>query len=266
MREDLWLDLDSAIQEQLALQVALSLERHHAFMHAHGLSHCRSVVDLGTGSGDFLSMIASRHPSTRFYGIDNKKHMVNAAGAYTLANVEWIHADALGGQTSRLLESADGILMRYFVLHLPDTEPSLSKMLANTHAGARLWVLDLDTDYCRCDPPSEAFDAFVDLVQEYCKQNGVRIRTGAMLPPILDACGFDVQSIEVEPFNNRAIDRERFAAYLLREATLYHHLLHGTPGSYALRPLRALLEQQGHDASQFLQYGMVMLSAVKRPC
>jgi len=85
-----------------------------------------------------------------------------------------------------------------------------------------------------------------------------------MLPPILDECGFDVEDVMVEPSNNCGIHKKRFGEYLMREASLYHYILHGSPGIEDLETLRELLERQATDDSQLLQYGMVMVSAVKR--
>lgn len=264
MGESDWLDLDRAIQDQLALQVELSFDRHRSFMVGHGLGRCRDVVDLGTGSGGFLSRLASQHPAISFHGVDNKLHMVLDAKAHRLSNVEWVQADALDEDAAGLVSKADGILMRYFVLHLPDTRASLAKILGNARPETRLWVLDLDVDHCRCEPPSPAFDRFVGLVLEFCRRNGVDIRTGTHVPPMLQACGFDVDPVEVEPFNNREIDRARFTTYLLREALLYDYLLGGMAGEEVVGPLGKFLARQESDASQFVQYGMAMLSAVKR--
>lgn len=265
MPDSVWMDMDEQIQKQLSLQVDLSLQRHHDFMVEHGLELCRDVVDVGTGSGRFLERIARQHPAIKFHGVDNKPHMVRAAETIELPNIEWVQADVLDNQTANLLRGADGILMRYFVLHLPDTAVSVQEMLVATKPGTRLWVLDLDIDHCCCVPEASAFNDFVDLIRKFCEQSGVKIRTGALLPPILDTCGFEVHKIQVEPFNNQEVDSTRFTEYLLREASLYHYSLYGTPGTSKLAPLREFLENSTGDASQFVQYGMVMLAAVKRP-
>jgi SAM-dependent methyltransferase len=262
--DSLWANLDDAIQKQLSLQVDLSLQRHHDFMVRHGLDLCRDVVDLGTGSGKFLGEIAKRHPATRFHGVDNKRYMVQDAEAIRLSNVEWVCADALDGQTAGLLSRTDGVLMRYFVLHLPDTASSLRKILSATRPATRLWVFDLDIAHCECVPAARAFSGFVGLVKRFCDRNGVEIRTGAFLPPILDACGFEVAEVAIEPFNNREVDSARFTEYILREAFLYHSLLQGTSDTKELAPLREFLNKKVKDASQFIQYGMVMVAAVKR--
>lgn len=261
---DVWLDMDRVIQDQLALQVELSFRRHHNFMAAHGLDRCRDVVDVGTGNGQFLREVAALHPATRFHGIDNKSHMVDAAKSHARANIEWVMADAMDSETSRLLGKSDGAIMRYFVLHLPETRVSLQKMLSSLRDGTRLWVMDLDIDHCRCEPPNSAFSEFVNLVQAFCDREAVAIKTGTMLPPILEACGFEVDALMTEPFNNREIDPMHFADYLCREASLYHYSLYGTPGTEELRPLREFLVHQACLDSQFVQYGMVMLSAQKR--
>jgi SAM-dependent methyltransferase len=265
MTDSVWVDMDDEIQKQLSLQVDLSLQRHHEFMIEHGLELCQDVVDVGTGSGRFLEGIAGQHPVIKFHGVDNKPHMVRAAETIELPNLDWLHADALDSQTANLLCAADGVLMRYFILHLPDTAASVREMLVATKPGTRLWVFDLDIDHCSCVPEASVFNDFVALVRKFCEQSGVKIRTGELLPPILDTCGFEVRKIIVEPFNNREVDNSRFTEYLLREASLYHYLLYGTLGTSELAPLREFLESSTGDASQFVQYGMVMLSAVKRP-
>ena len=191
--------------------------------------------------------------------------MIDAAESHARGNIDWVLADALDSKTSRFLGEADGVIMRYFVLHLPDTRASLQKMLTNLRPGARLWVIDIDTDHCRCEPPNSAFNWFVELVQAFCDHNAVEIKTGTLLPPILEACGFDIDDVVAEPFNNREVDPMRFATYLCREASLYHYSLHGTPGTDEMRALRVFLEQHAPGDSQFVQYGMVMLSATKRP-
>ncbi|MEW5735216.1 MAG: methyltransferase domain-containing protein [Thermodesulfobacteriota bacterium] len=259
-----WLDMEGAIKDQLALQVDLSFDRHHAFLLAHGLEQCRHVFDLGTGNGLFLARLARAHPAVFFHGIDDKPHMIAAARGRNAPNAEWVLADALAPGVCELLRDAGAILMRYFLLHLPNTRDALCRILARTKPGTRLWAFDLDVDHSKCEPPHEAFTAFTDLVKRFCEKNAVEIRTFAKLPPILEDLGWEVDCVSVEPFNNREVDAEKFARYLLREAALYHYFLHGTPGDEALRPLRDFLHDVMDRAGFWVQYGMVMVSAVKR--
>jgi SAM-dependent methyltransferase len=265
MTHSFWEGMDHEIQKQLSLQVDLSLRRHHDFMVAHGLQGCGHVVDLGTGSGRFLASVAAQHPTIEFHGIDDKPHMVRAAAGHRLPNVDWCQSDALSERAAQLLRTADGVLMRNIVLHLPNTATALGQILKGTRPGTRLWVFDVDLDECRCVPDSPAFQAFLGWVREFCGRGGVEIRTGAELPAILAANGFAVDEVAVEPFNSRAINRSQFAEYLLREASLYYFALYGRPAGNELHPLRELLTRHGGDGSHFVQYGMVMVGAEKRP-
>lgn len=264
MSGNVWIEMESAIRDQLALQVELAFNRHHGFMLDCGLARCRDVVDIGTGNGLFLGKVAEAHPEIRFHGIDSKPQMVQESESRGLSNVEWMQADALDPRVQVTLGGTDGILMRYFLLHMPSTSAALGVMLSRVRPGTRLWVFDLDTDYCRCEPPHAAHDWLRNLVQEFCDRNSVEIRTGRMLPPILDALGFEVDEVAVEPFNNKEINPTSFAEYMLREATLYHHSLFNNHDSDELRALKQFLYEVMEPKGHFVQYGMVMISAVKR--
>ncbi len=264
MTDSVWVGMGQEIQRQLSLQVDLSFQRHHDFMVEHGLERCGNLVDIGTGSGRFLAGIASEHPTIEFRGIDDKAHMLQAATGFDLPNIGWSRADALDRRTADLLRWADGVLMRNIVLHLPNTPAALREILGAARTGTRLWIFDVDLDHCRCVPDSAAFRGFLSLIHAFCERSGVEIRTAARLPRILAANGFEVTGMVVEPFNNQVIEGPRFAEYLMREASLYHFSVHGTPGTAELQPLHELLLANAGGASQFVQYGMVMLAAEKR--
>jgi ubiquinone/menaquinone biosynthesis C-methylase UbiE len=264
MNKSVWIDLQDAVESQLELQVQLSFERHHDFMVQFGLGGCRRVVDLGTGNGLFLNRVAATHPDISFQGVDNNQNMISAAKARCCANVRWVEADALDSVTRALLQDADGILLRYFLLHLPRTATSLAEMLGVVRPGTRLWVFDLDTDHSHCEPPVAAFDEFRALVQEFCSAHQAEIRTSTTLPPILERLEFEVDAVAVEPFNTGKIDRFLFAEYLYREAELYYYCLHGITGDNELRNLKHFFEFDMAANKHFVQYGMVMISAVKR--
>lgn len=265
MKETAWIDMEDAIRDQLALQVELSFDRHHEFMLKHGLARCRDAVDVGTGNGLFLGRVAMNNPAIRFHGIDNKPHMIEEARERDIRNVHWVQADALDPITRTMLGSTNGILMRYFLLHMPNTSDSLSQMLAEVKPGTRLWIFDLDTDHSRCEPYQAEYESFRDIVRRFCEQNSVETRAGTVLPPILETLGLAVEEVAVEPFNNQAVDPSRFAEYLYREAMLYHYFMEGTDTSDTLTALKHFLcDVMDHDL-HFVQYGMIMISAVKRP-
>lgn len=263
MSKDPWMELEKAIRDQLELQVRLSFARHHGFMLKHGLAQCRHVADIGTGNGLFLAQVAQRHPPIEFLGVDDKAHMVEEAKSRPEKNVTWLQADALDESVQAALAKSDGVLMRYFVLHMPGTGFAIPKILAGARPGTRLWIFDLDSDYTLCEPGHEAFDSFQDIVRAFCERNSVEIRTKSMLPPILEAAGFQVAGAAVEPFTNREIESGLFAEYLFREAALYRYFLEGARDSERLRLIRDFLFNVMNSKTHFVRYGMVMLAAVK---
>jgi ubiquinone/menaquinone biosynthesis C-methylase UbiE len=264
MSKSVWIDLHDAIRTQLELQVRLSFGRHHGFMKGHGLDSCRKIADIGTGDGLFLRCAADLHPKIGFVGLDDKPGMMADAEARRCSNVRWVCADALGLESRSLLAEADGILMRYFLLHMPDTEAVLGTMLDRARPGTRLWVLDLDAEHSRCEPESAAFDGFRRLVDEFCAAHKTEIRTGGNLPPILERLGWEVDEVSVEPFNNHEINPAVLSDYLYREAMLYHYILHGSTGERELAGLKRFLDEEMIPSRHFVQYGMVMIAAHKR--
>lgn len=261
---DPWVEFETMVTRQLSMQVTLSFERHHAFMLDHGLGFCKTVADIGTGNANFLGKLAAKHPEMHFTGVDEEAVMIGEAGRQEIPNADFILADALDERVMRLLGRVDGIMMRYFVLHLRATRESLPHILSEVKPGTRLWIFDLDTDFTRCDPPDGSFALFQKLVNTFCARHAAEIRLSSMLPPILESAGFIVREVKAEPFNNREIDSSVMADFLYREAVLYHHFLYGNHESEMLRAIHDFLFERMAGNSHFVQYGMAMIAAEKK--
>jgi tRNA G46 methylase TrmB len=67
----------------------VAFKGHHGFMKENGLKRCRSVLDIGTGRGYFLSKIAITNPNIEFTGIDMNSSMICFAKTYKMKNVRW---------------------------------------------------------------------------------------------------------------------------------------------------------------------------------
>lgn len=263
MSQDLWIESESLIRKQLELQVELSFHRHHQFMLRHGLAQCQHVLDIGTGNGLFLERVAQRHPLLKFRGVDDKAHMIDEAKSRNEANLDWMQADALDERVQTAISTTDDILMRYFVLHMPDTRSTIPRILSSARPGTQLWIMDLDAGYSLCEPEHAAFSSFQGIVRSFCDKNSVEIRSASMLPSILKNAGFEMNETAVEPFTNQEIDSKVFAEYLLREATLYHYFLEETSISESLDQLQHFLYNVMKPDTHFVRYGMAMISAVK---
>lgn len=231
----------------------------------HGLPDCKNVLDIGTGNGYFLSRVADNNRGIKFYGIDNKPHMISAAMKSDACNIEWKTGDIHDFTTLPSLSIMDGILMRYFVLHLPDVKASLAKIGEHVKAGTVLWIFDLDLNQFLCDPPQKAFDSIRDLVRRFCDHYSIDSKAASLLPDLLKSAGFQLLEKEVEPFSNRKVKKELFQKFLSQEVYLYSNFLEESQDSSEMKTIRNFIQHQAISDDYMVRYGMVMIAAKKIP-
>ncbi|MDQ7065902.1 MAG: class I SAM-dependent methyltransferase [candidate division KSB1 bacterium] len=136
---------EAIVSHQLKLQVDVSFQSHYRFMLQENLDKAKVVADFGTGKGYFLAQLAKNYPDIQFYGIDsNPERIAFAKQNHPLKNISWIHADV--GQLSNFafLQMADGIIMRYFLLHFQKIQSLLSNLFLSIKPKTCLWIIDLD--------------------------------------------------------------------------------------------------------------------------
>jgi len=260
---DPWIDLENTVRAQHEMQVDLFFPRHHQFMLDNGIDKRQKIVDLGTGDGAFLKKLAGFHPKIQFTGVECRSNLIDKARLDPAPNIQWVHADAFHETTQSLLRGADAAIMRYFILHLPNTKAALPVLLGGVRLGTRLWIFDIDIDKMRCKPSAPAFKDIKKLVQTFCNKNAVRIRTERELPAILEAAGFKIDDVSTMPFNNRTIDPKLFARYVLWEAILYQYHITGEVFSPMLREAGNFLNNVMTREKYFAQYDVTMISATK---
>jgi len=263
MNSEPWLSLEEVINDQLKLQVDISYSRHYSFMLKHGLSVCRNVLDMGTGNGSFLSRVPSQNRDIKFYGIDNQAHMISAAMKWDAANIEWHTGDIHDFATIPSLSSMDGILMRYFVLHLPDVRKILTKIGEHVRKGTFLWIFDLDLNQFICEPRQKAFDLIKNLVQRFCDHYSIDSNAASLLPDMLNSAGFDLLEEEVEPFTNRNVEKNLFQKFLSQEVYLYSNFLGERQDTDEMETIRHFIREQAVSDDYMVRYGMVMIGARK---
>ncbi len=125
---DLWVDLDQVIEDQLNLQVKIAYGQHHQFMLDHGLMDCKKVVDIGMGNGLFLRTLAKDHPETMFVGLDKRQYFVDRCNALPMNNVSTYLIDLQDDHDLFSFQSFDGVVMRYFLLHVPNAKEILKNL------------------------------------------------------------------------------------------------------------------------------------------
>ncbi len=263
MNSDPWLYLEEVIDDQLKLQVDISYSRHYSFMVKHGLSVCKNVLDVGTGNGYFLSRVAGQNRDIKFYGIDNKAHMISDAMKSNATNIEWHTGDIHDFGTIPPLSDIDGILMRYFVLHLPDIRELLIKIGEHVRKGTVLWIFDLDLNQFACEPHQKAFELIRNLVQRFCDHYSIDSKAASLLPELLGAAGFDLLEEEVEQFTNRNVEKQLFQKFLSQEVYLYSNFLYERQDTDEMNIIRHFIRDRAISKDYMVRYGMVMIGARK---
>ena len=261
MKPDHWIDHERIIDQQLELQVEISFQRHQDFMLRHGLAKCHSILDIGTGNGLFLHQLATAHPEMKFFGVDNKLHMIDRAAKQKAPNIEWILADIADPETLPHLSQIDGILMRYLVLHLPNVQHTLSDLARRMKKGSRLWIFDLELDHFKCKPSHRGFDLLKNLVERFCEKYSMDSRAGSHMPRLLQNARWLLEAREIEPFTNQDTDKELFQKFIYREAMLYNYFLEESPDSHDMKIISDFIDNQAASNDYRVQYGMVMLAA-----
>ncbi len=258
-----WVSLEEVINNQLKLQVDISYSRHYGFMLKHGLADCRNVMDIGTGNGYFLSRVAGNHGEIKFYGIDDKPHMIDAAMKLGGGNICWQTGDINDFTTLPHLRDMDGILMRYFILHLPHILERLSRIGESLRRGTVLWIFDLDLNQFVCKPPHKAFHLIRNLVQRFCHHYSMDSDAASQMPAILRDAGFELLERKVEPFTSREMENHLFQKFLSQEVYLYSNFLDEGQDTDEMRSIRDFIRNEVSSEDYMVQYGMVMIAARK---
>jgi ubiquinone/menaquinone biosynthesis C-methylase UbiE len=261
-KRDVWIDLEKAVQDQLKLQVAMQFEHHHGFMLKNGLDGCRNVIDLGTGNGAFLAKLARKHPHTSFTGIDSHEGMLNHARKIHLDNVRWCMGDVNDFESIPGLKNADGVLMRYLLLHLKDTSTVISNVYEGLPNDARLWIIDLDIEHFHCDPPHEAFDLIKRLLRQFFDEHGKDSNVGSRLRGMLEGVGFHTIDQETEELNTESVDIGLLQRFMKQEVIAYRHMLPDFLTGEELAMIEKFIEDLSLEDT-FVNYGVTMVSAIK---
>ncbi|OFZ13973.1 MAG: hypothetical protein A2Z20_10075 [Bdellovibrionales bacterium RBG_16_40_8] len=134
---DIWIDLDPVIEDQLNLQVTIAYDRHHQFMRETRFDDCKQVLDIGTGNGLFLRRLAGDHPDKSFVGVDKRQHFLDRCNLTPMKNISFCLADVQDAQAIKLSDF-DGVLMRYFLLHVSNARDILKNLKSKLKKGAHI--------------------------------------------------------------------------------------------------------------------------------
>lgn len=249
--------LESFVDDHLNLQVELSYDDHHAFLVRHGLLECRRVLDVGTGNGTFAARLSDDHPTIEVVGIDKRAPCVESCKQWAQPNFSARQVDLFARKLEFDFGEYDGVLMRYFLLHVDHAHKILELLRRGGKRPSRLWVIDLDWSQFTCTPMHPAFEALTELVRSFCAKVSVDTAGGQKVVPLLRQYGFEDIVVEAAPFTSFNMPREKFTQYLRQEVLCYARMIGDHPAPEILR----FIDHEVRTGACEISYGMCLVRA-----
>jgi ubiquinone/menaquinone biosynthesis C-methylase UbiE len=254
-------EFDDFVENHLNLQVRISYPDHHDFLVRHQLNLCSQVLDVGTGNGTFIARLAQDHLDISFVGIDKRQQCIESCGKLVTDNFKAIQVDMFSRDTTFDFSSFDGFLMRYFLLHVDNTQKILELFKAKSKRPSRFWIIDLDWSQFSCSPRNENFDKLTRLVKEFCSKISVESSGGQNVLPLLQK--FEFQNIVVEhiPFSSRNIPIQDLALYLKQEVQCYSRMSGRPVNDEETIEIVRFIDEDVRAGRFEISYGMILVSA-----
>ncbi len=255
------LNIDQFVESHLDLQVKISYHEHHDFLIRHGLERCTNVLDVGTGNGTFVARLAQDHPGIQFFGIDKRKQCVEASKKISLPNFAAEHVDMFSRTSTFSFSRFEGILMRYFLLHVDNSEKILELFKVQSKKPSRFWIIDLDWSAFSCWPQNDTFDALTKLVKDFCSKISVDSLGGQNVLPLLQKLNYQNIKVEHLPFSNRNISLVDLALYLKQEVQCYSRMMGRALNDPGTMEIIRFIDEDFRSGRYQISYGMVLISA-----
>jgi SAM-dependent methyltransferase len=173
-----------------------------AFLSRAGLHAGMRTLDLGCGGGDVTRLMAAMMGDADVVGIDSDPLVIAIAAGQPVDAGTRRRPRFLVGTAEDLHDVGvfDFVYARFLLTHLSDPRAVLRSLVSTCPPGATIAVEDIDFTAHVCDPPSSAFDRFVELYQQTARAHGADPCIGPKLPDLLSSVGLvDVESTALVP-------------------------------------------------------------------
>ncbi len=162
--------------------------------------HGARCVEIGCGPHGCLELLSKRvGPSGSVVGVERSQDAVDLARKMIvergLNNVEVLCGDARS--TELPPASFDLATARLVLVNVPEPEQIVAEAVALAKPGGYVAFHEADWVAHICDPPSDAWSAFVELFVRYSEQNGIDPFVGRKLPRLLRDGG--LEDVRVNP-------------------------------------------------------------------
>ena len=253
------LDLNQLVEDHLNLQVKISYREHRDFLIRHGLNQCSRVLDVGTGNGTFVARLAQDHPNIQFTGIDKRKQCVESCKNLTGHNFDAFHVDMFARESSFDFSQFDGILMRYFLLHVDNSQKILELFKSKCKRPSKFWIIDLDWSKITCSPQNATFNKLTKLVKDFCSKISVDSMGGQKVLPMLKALNYQNIVVENLPFTASNIPINDFILYLKQEVQCYSRMSGRPVNDFETKEIIQFIEEDVRSGRFQVSYGMILI-------
>ena len=254
-------ELEAFMDSHLDLQVRISFSDHQAFLIRHGFNDCKQILDVGCGNGTFVARLALDHPHIHFTGIDKRKQSIESSQKRGRDNLEFSLVDMFTREPIFDFSRFDGILMRYFLLHVDNAQKIFELFKLKSKRPSRFWIIDLDWSQFSCNPRNENFDKLTSLVKDFCSKISVQSRGGQNVVPLLQKLEYQNIVVEHLPFSTQTLDINDFALYLKQEVQCYSRMS-GRPSHDAeTAEIQQFIDKEVTSGKYQVFYSMILISA-----
>jgi SAM-dependent methyltransferase len=191
-RDEYFLGYRRAEQERLQKQAEQLGHEAEWLFDQIGLAPGSRVLEIGCGPRGCLDLLAARvGPSGRVIGVERSEESASAARAFAsehgLRNVE-VHCGDV--QSAGLAKgSVDLVTARLVLVNVPHPEQIVSEAVALARPGGFVAFHEVDWAAMICDPPSDAWTAFMALLVAFTKANGNDLFIGRKVPRLMRDAG-----------------------------------------------------------------------------
>ncbi|MBL7665192.1 MAG: class I SAM-dependent methyltransferase [Bacteriovoracaceae bacterium] len=254
-------ELDTFVENHLNLQVKISYREHHDFLLRHGLNECSHVLDIGCGNGTFVARLAQDYSEIQFVGIDKRKQCVESCQKLVSENFQAQQVDMFSRDSQFDFSQFDGFLMRYFLLHVDNSQKILEHLKNKLKRPSRFWIIDLDWSQFKCEPPHPTFDLLTKLVKDFCSKISVHSMGGQNVLPLLQKLGYQNIVVEHIPFSTQTIARDELTLYLKQEVICYSYMSGKSENDSETAEIIRFIDEDVRSGKFQVSYGMVLLFA-----
>jgi SAM-dependent methyltransferase len=158
----------------------------------------------------------------------------------------------------------DFVYARFLLTHLSDPAAALRSLVSSCPPGITIAVEDIDFAAHVCDPPSPAFDRFVELYQQTARANGADPCIGPKLAELLRSVGLiDVESTALVP---RFTEGEgKLIAYLTFVQIQPSLIAAGLADQAELRAISTELRRLGDDGWSMMSLAGIVQASGRIP-